>query len=72
MGTAGPIRLAQEILLCDNPDDLFFVFNSDVICEFPLEELIAVHKKHGREGTIFLAEVTDPSKYGVVVSLPNG
>lgn len=26
----------------------------------------------GGEGTIFVTEVTDPSKYGVVVSEPNG
>lgn len=37
MGTAGPIRLAKDILLKDNAAGLFFVFNSDVACEFPLE-----------------------------------
>ena len=72
MGTAGPIKLAEEILLKDNEDGLFFVFNSDIICEFPLEELVAFHKNHGKEGTILLSEVKDPSKYGVVVYKENG
>lgn len=68
MGTAGPIKLAQELLSQNNPEKLFFVFNSDIICEFPLKELIAFHKSHKKQGTIFLTKVEDPSKYGVVLS----
>lgn len=45
LGTAGPIRLAKDIILKDNPEELFFVFNSDVICEFPLDQLIKIHKE---------------------------
>lgn len=67
MGTAGPIRLAEEMIRADNPDGLFFVFNSDVICEFPLKDMIEYHKSHGKEGTIMVTKVSDPSKYGVVV-----
>jgi mannose-1-phosphate guanylyltransferase len=37
MGTAGPLRLAKEIITKDNTSGLFFVFNSDVSCEYPLE-----------------------------------
>ena len=48
------IRLAKDYILKDNPEELFFVFNSDVICEFPLEELIRKHKEKKAEGTIFL------------------
>ena len=44
MGTAGPIRLAKELILKDNPEGLFFVLNSDIICEFPFDKLIAFHK----------------------------
>lgn len=47
---------------------MFFVFNSDVICEFPLQNLIDFHKNHGKEGTIFLTKVEEPSKYGVILS----
>jgi len=68
LGTAGPIRLAKELILKDNTEGLLFVFNSDVICNYPLEKLIEFHKSHGKEGTIMVTEVKDPSKYGVVVA----
>jgi len=54
MGTAGPIKLAQEQLIKDNKEGIFFVFNSDVICELPMAELLKFHKSHGKEGTIML------------------
>jgi mannose-1-phosphate guanylyltransferase len=72
MGTAGPLKLAQDILTKDNDSGLFFVFNSDVICEFPLDKMVEFHKSHGKEGTIMLTQVEDPSKYGVVVYEPDG
>ena len=68
LGTAGPIALARDILGKDNKP--FFVLNSDVICEFPFEELIAFHNAHGGEGTILVTKVDEPSKYGVVVTVP--
>jgi len=68
LGTAGPIRLAKDLILNDNPQGLCFVFNSDVICNYPLDQLIEFHKSHGKEGTIMVTEVKDPSKYGVVVA----
>ena len=52
LGTAGPLALAREVLGKDN--DPFFVLNSDVICEFPFEQLLAFHKAHGNEGTILV------------------
>lgn len=72
MGTAGPIRLAKEKILADNTSGLLFVFNSDVICEFPLDKLVEYHKSHGKEGTILVTTVEDPTKYGVVVSKEDG
>lgn len=57
MGTAGPIRLAKDHITRDNASGLFFVFNSDVICEFPLDKLVDFHKNHGKEGTIIVTEV---------------
>lgn len=68
LGTAGPIRLAKDLILADNPSGLVFVFNSDVICHYPLSKLVEFHKAHGAEGTIMVTEVEDPSKYGVVVA----
>ena len=43
------------------------MFNSDVTCEYPLRDLLAFHKKTGKEGTIMVTRVDEPSKYGVVV-----
>ena len=67
MGTAGPLALARDIL-ADGSGDPFFVLNSDVICDFPLAEMLAFHKAKGAEGTILVTRVSDPSKYGVVVT----
>lgn len=66
MGTAGPLALAREIL--HNDENVpFFVLNSDVVCEYPLKEMMEQHIKTGAEGTILVTKVDDPSKYGVVV-----
>ena len=69
MGTAGPIALSAEILKDNKNPGMgrFFVFNSDVICDFPLSEMIDFHKTHGKEGSICATKVADPSKYGVIV-----
>jgi len=71
LGTAGPIRLAKELILNENPSGLLFVFNSDVICHYPLDKMVDFHKSHGGEGTIMVTEVEDPTKYGVVVADEN-
>ena len=59
------MALAREILGKD--DAPFFVLNSDVICDFPFRDMVAFHKGHGREGTIVVTKVEEPSKYGVVI-----
>jgi len=71
MGTAGPLALAKEHLKTAAGRPLF-VFNSDVTCEYPLQELLSFHEAHGKEGTIMVTQVTDPSKYGVVVYEKDG
>ncbi|KAL5013535.1 hypothetical protein ScPMuIL_007805 [Solemya velum] len=65
LGTAGPIALARQLLTEDN--DPFFVLNSDIICDFPFKDMIKFHKNHGKEGTIMVTKVEEPSKYGVVI-----
>lgn len=69
LGTAGPLALASEILLKDPSP--FFVLNSDVVCEFNFHELLQFHLNHGREGSILVTRVDEPSKYGVVCLKPN-
>lgn len=68
LGTAGPLALARDILGKDN--EPFFVLNSDVICEFPFQDMIDFHNAHGGEGTILVTKVDEPSKYGVIVTVP--
>ncbi|CAK9828586.1 Mannose-1-phosphate guanyltransferase beta [Anthophora retusa] len=65
LGTAGPLALVRDLL--DSGDEPFFVLNSDIICDFPFKQLLEFHKNHGREGTIIVTKVEEPSKYGVVV-----
>jgi NDP-sugar pyrophosphorylase family protein len=48
--SAGPLALARDHLQSDQ--EPFFVLNSDVICEFPFDEMIKFHKSHACEGTI--------------------
>jgi len=65
LGTAGPLAFSRHILAKD--DEPFFVLNSDVICDFPFQDMVNFHKAHNREGTILVTKVDEPSKYGVVV-----
>ena len=57
LGTAGPLRLAEAIIKDQNASGLFFVFNSDIICDFPLQEMLDFHKKHQQEATVALTKV---------------
>lgn len=72
MGTAGPLKLAEKHLRQGNKEGLFFTLNSDIICDFPLEKLLEVHKAKQAEGTLVLAEVSDPSRFGVIVTKNEG
>jgi len=65
LGTAGPIGLAKDIL--KDAEDIF-IFNADITCQFPLQEMFEFHKKHGKEGTIATTTVKDPSRFGVIVT----
>lgn len=65
LGTAGPLALAKLILA--SSQDPFYVLNSDVICDFPFKQLEEFHRNHGKEGTIVVTKVEEPSKYGVVL-----
>lgn len=47
---AGPLALARKLLDIDN--EPFFVLNSDVICDFPFQDMLKFHCDHGKEGTI--------------------
>ncbi|TRY77953.1 hypothetical protein TCAL_06468 [Tigriopus californicus] len=71
LGTAGPLALARDVLQQDEDDqEPFFVLNSDVICDFPFQAMLDFHRNHGKEGTIVVTRVDEPSKYGVVIYHP--
>ncbi|PNG99257.1 Mannose-1-phosphate guanylyltransferase 1, partial [Tetrabaena socialis] len=55
MGTAGPLALARDIL-DDGEGTPFFVLNSDVICDYPLKEMLDFHKARGAEATILVTK----------------
>jgi len=70
LGTAGPIALARQLL--KKSEEPFFVLNSDIICDFPFKDLEQFHRDHGKEGTIVVTKVEEPSKYGVVLYKEDG
>ena len=71
MGTAGCIKL-NESLLDINDNDPFFMLNADVIANYDFKKLLKFHKTHGKEGTIYVTPVDDPTRYGVVVADDSG
>jgi len=70
LGTAGPIGLAKKYLEKSEGEEIF-IFNADITCRFPLSEMLKFHRGHGKEGTIAVTKVKDPSKYGVILSDKN-
>ena len=63
LDTAGAIRFAADHARID---ETFVVVNGDVLTDFDLSALVAFHRTHHAEGTIYLSPVTDPSAFGVV------
>jgi mannose-1-phosphate guanylyltransferase len=63
LGTAGPLALAKKYLEGD-----FYVLNSDVICDYPLKDMMKYHMSHKKEATMLTTNVDDPSRYGIVVT----
>ncbi|KAF9591312.1 hypothetical protein IFM89_003624 [Coptis chinensis] len=56
LGTAGLLALARD-KLNDDSGEPFFVLNSDVISEYPFNEIIRFHKSHGGEASIMVTKV---------------
>ncbi len=61
LGTAGPLKLAQELL-----DERFLVLNGDVLTDLDLGAQLERHGRSGARATIALVSVEDPSAYGLV------
>jgi mannose-1-phosphate guanylyltransferase len=69
LGTAGPLALAKDIL-DDGSGEPFFVLNSDVICHYPLSEMIAFHKRKGAEATILVTKVQHINSFTCYLAMP--
>lgn len=67
MGTAGAIRKAGAQF-----NDTFIVFNSDILSDIDIQEMIHFHKSSNALATIAVTEVEDPSAYGVIEYDANG
>eukprot|EP00375_Theileria_parva_P002527 XP_765205.1 GDP-mannose pyrophosphorylase [Theileria parva strain Muguga] len=72
LGTAGPLRLAKELICSDDDSDDFVVFNSDIICNYPLKELLESHRKNSAKVTILVTTVENSSEFGVILHDENG
>jgi mannose-1-phosphate guanylyltransferase len=72
LGTAGGLYHFRDQIRCGNPD-YFFVLNGDVCADFPLIEMLDVHKNHSSEKspvvTLMAAEATRQQSliYGCIV-----
>src|SRR3989442_12997120 len=69
LGTAGPIRLAANLLSKDDP---FFVINGDIVSNINIRGMLALHEEKRADATIALVSVADPSPYGSVLTDSKG
>ncbi len=67
LGTAGGIRFAAEGL-----DERLVVCNGDVLTDLDLGAFVEFHESRGAAATISLAQVEDPSAFGVVPTRADG
>lgn len=61
LGTGGAIKNAEEFF-----DDTFIVFNSDILSDIDISDMIRFHKEKGALATIAVTRVENPSAYGVI------
>lgn len=67
LDTGGAIRFAADAVRADRPlDGPVVVANGDVMTDLDVGALIEAHRAAGREATLHLIAVDDPSAFGVV------
>ena len=62
LGTAGPIRLAKDLL----DDEPLVVVNGDIVSDISLKGMVRSHLERGANATVSLVTVPDPKPYGSV------
>ncbi len=68
LGTAGPIRLAKDLL----DGEPFVVVNGDVVTDIGLKQMIRSHENNEAKATVSLVTVPDPRPYGTAEVDPSG
>jgi mannose-1-phosphate guanylyltransferase len=68
LGTAGGVKKLEREL----GGDTFLVISGDALTDLDLTSLYAFHKAHGSLATLVITPVSDPSKYGVVITGEGG
>lgn len=69
LGTAGPVRLAEDHGVLD---ERFVVMNGDILTDVDLGALVGRHESDDALATLGLVEVEDTTSYGVVPTAPGG
>lgn len=71
LGTAGGLKHFKKEILAGNPDHVLLM-HCDIVCTFPLTEMLNFHKQHGKECTILGKKVPkeEAGKYGCLVIDP--
>ena len=68
-GTAGAIKHAEALITDGGSNEApFLVVNGDVLCTYPLRDLVHHHQQKQCEGTVLITRSETPSEYGVVVT----
>ena len=67
-GTAGGVKKLEKEL----GGDTFLIISGDALTDLDLSALVAFHREHGKLATLVVTPVSDPSKYGVVITEEDG
>ncbi len=68
LGTAGAVKMAEEIL----GDDTFLIVSGDALTDFDIEKAVLAHKTRQAEASLVLYSVSDPREFGVVITEEDG
>ena len=68
LGTAGAVKMAQELL----GGDTFVIISGDAMTDVDLTALIDAHRRAGNVATIALWRVNNPLEFGVVITDDDG
>ena len=67
-GTAGAVKLAQELI----GDDNFIIISGDLVTDFDFQKIFDYHKQKKSKLSITLTSVENPLEFGVVIANDEG